>query len=225
MIDEEHNLDTDQASDEEFEETETNPQAAWGSFVELLVTVAMIVFFTVGIRVFLVQPFVVDGQSMEPTFENQEYILVDKLSYRLREPQRGEVVVFHPPGRDDNFIKRIIGLPGDTVEIRGHDVFVNGDKLSEEYLDPELLQDFSVETSLKVTVDQDSYFVLGDNRNHSKDSREIGLVPQANLIGRTWVVLFPVRNIHFVARPSYSSLANTTKSSSNSVVHAATLEL
>jgi signal peptidase I len=214
--------DTDDTTErDEPTDTDANPQAAWGSFVELLVTVAMIVFFTVGIRIFLVQPFVVDGQSMEPTFQNQEYILVDKLSYRLREPERGEVVVFHPPGRVDNFIKRIIGLPGDTVEIRGHNIYVNGTQLEEDYLDSSLYQTILPETDTTITVEPDNYFVLGDNRDHSKDSREIGQIPKGNLIGRTWVVLFPVRNIHLVNRPTYNIVDTSPKSSSGALVRAA----
>lgn len=207
-------LDTTEDTLDQEAPDEQNPKNTWGAFSELLITVAMIVIFTVGIRIFLVQPFVVDGQSMEPTFHNQEYILVDKLSYRVREPARGEIVVFHPPGREDNFIKRIIGLPGDKIEIDEHTISVNGEVLAEPYLDT-TLNNGTIDSDadpVQITVASDKYFVLGDNRDHSKDSREIGQVPKANIIGRAWVVLFPVNEVHFVKRPSYTNLAGQPQS-------------
>lgn len=177
------------------------------SDINWLVWVAIIVII---VRVFLVQPFIVDGSSMEPNFHDKEYILVDKLSYRFRAPARGEVIVFHPPNfPTENYIKRIIGLPGDTVDIANGKIDVNGVEISEPYLNS-LPSDTTTVINLppKVKVPAGQYFVLGDNRNHSSDSREWGLLPKANIIGRTWLVVLPIHDFGFVFDPAYAGVGN-----------------
>lgn len=179
-----------------------------GSVVEFIKTVVAIVLIAFFVRFFLFQPFVVEGSSMEPNFHNNEYLLVNKLSYRLTEPKRGDVIVFHPPTAPGvNYIKRIIALPGETVEIRDGEIYVNSTKIDEPYIPQErTLVRNSEAANLKATLSQGEYFVLGDNRDHSSDSREWGNVPKENIIGRAWVVLFPMNNFGIVLHPDYEAV-------------------
>lgn len=182
---------------------QVTPANPWVSFFELIKTVSFVLVVAFLIRTYLVQPFVVDGASMEPNFHHQEYILVDKLGYRLRQPVRGDVVVFHPPNRQDNFIKRIIGLPGETVTVTGHQVAVNGQAVLETYLPDRGQMGGAPETFV---LGPDEYFVLGDNRDFSKDSRELGPIAAERIIGRAWLVLFPMTDLAVVTTPTYPDL-------------------
>jgi signal peptidase I len=143
------------------------------------------------IRYFLFQPFVVKGASMEPNYHNGDYLIVDEISYRFNEPQRGDVIVFkYPNNPADRYIKRIIGLPGETVSItEGKISIVKEDKtlvLNEStYLSEDFLKTWSNREDLDpVTLGASQYFVLGDNRNASSDSRVWGLLPEQNIVGR-----------------------------------------
>lgn len=171
--------------------------------LELVQVLAISMAIIIPVRWFLVQPFYVQGASMEPNFFDHEYLIIDELSYRLREPKRGEVVVFHYPNDTKQFfIKRVIGLPGETVEIADgkvkiyNDQHPNGTVLDESgYLD----QDFTA-ASQTVTLKQDEYFVLGDNRSSSLDSRFFGPVKSTFVVGRVWVRGYPIdRWKHFDA--------------------------
>jgi signal peptidase I len=179
-----------------------------GSVLEFLKTVAIIIIIAFFVRFYLVQPFVVEGSSMEPNFHNAEYLLVNKLSYRMAKPQRGDVIVFHPPNfPSSNYIKRVIAIPGDKIEITNGEIKVNGSKLDEPYIPSEkTLVRNSEAANLSDTMGDDEYFVLGDNREHSSDSREWGHVPMANIIGRAWLVVFPPKNFGFVAHQAYLNL-------------------
>jgi len=151
-----------------------------------------------AIRIFIAEPFVVNGASMEPTFENGEYLAIDKLTYRmLREPERGEVVVFRfPEDPKKYFIKRIIGLPGEVIDIEEAGIFiVNGSEsieLEEPYIAEEDLSAF------KKALGTDEYFVMGDNRNVSSDSRIWGGVPSENIVGRVLFRFLPIGKIEFL---------------------------
>lgn len=179
-----------------------------GSVFEFVKTVAIIIIIAFFVRFYLVQPFIVEGSSMEPTFQNGEYLLVDKISYRVKPPQRGQVVVFHPPTFPTlNYIKRIIGLPGDSIEIKEGEIYINGARLLEPYLSQgQTLVRNPQAANLKLHLGVKEYFVLGDNREHSSDSREWGNVPLDNIIGRAWLVVFPIQNFGLVWRPSYAQL-------------------
>lgn len=158
------------------------------------------------IRTFLFQPFVVDGSSMEPNFHNGEYLFVEKLSYDFHRPQRGDVVVFkYPLDTSVDYIKRIIGLPGDTITIRNGQVLVNGQALTENYLPSgqKTVILSGSDADYTVTVPNGEYFMMGDNRDHSADSREGWLLPRRDIIGRTALVLFPASNFHAIAAPKY----------------------
>ncbi len=166
------------------------------NFLGELLRFGLIAFLVVvPIRLFVAQPFVVSGASMEPTFSGGEYLIIDELSYRFREPARGDVVVFRfPLDPAKYFIKRIIGLPGETVKISGGRVTVASDALSE---DVELVEPYAAGLlkgggTLTVSLKKDEYFVLGDNRRESSDSRLWGPLPRGNIVGRAFVRLIPI---------------------------------
>ena len=124
---------------------------------------------------------------MEPNLHNNERLIIEKISYRFGEPQRGDIVVLRPPRRASvPLIKRVIGLPGDTVEIKSNQVYINGDPLMEDYLDQPTLG-----TMLPRLVPEGHVLVLGDNRRASNDSRSFGMVPYEDIIGRAWLRYWP----------------------------------
>ncbi len=177
-------------------ETPQTPKAkAVALVLEMIQVLAISLVIIIPVRWLLIQPFYVQGASMEPNFFDHEYLIIDELSYRLREPQRGEVVVFHYPNDPKQFfIKRVIGLPGETVEISEGKVKIyntdhaNGVALNETgYLD----QDFTA-ASQTVTLKPNQYFLLGDNRSSSLDSRFFGPVDYKFIVGRVWVRGYPI---------------------------------
>lgn len=131
--------------------------------------------------------FRIEGQSMLPTLHEGEYVLINKLAYYFDEPQRGDIIVLHyPRDRSRDFIKRVIGLPGDTVEIGDEEVAVNGVVLNEPYISA------PASTSGTWVVPDDSFFVMGDNRNNSSDSRNWSFLPRSDIIGKAWVIYWPI---------------------------------
>lgn len=154
-------------------------------------------------RIFILQPFIVEGPSMEPNFRDREAIMVDKLSFRLREPHRGEVIIFKaPPQPTDDYIKRVIAFPGEIVTIDKGKVYINGKLLDEKYLSatgkiPETANYF------QKTIDSNEYFVMGDNRPESSDSRSWGTVPKENLIGRAILAVYPLDMFGLIELPKY----------------------
>lgn len=173
------------------------------SFIQSVVITILLAFL---LRVFVVQPFVVDGSSMEPNFHNGQYIIIDKISYRFRDVKRGEVVVLHPPvAQTDNYIKRVIGLPGETVSVQSGDVYINGTKLEEGYLGSMEHTTNEFNTNQPITLGEDEYFVMGDNREHSSDSRDWGKLDKSAIEGRTWFIVFPLSDFSFIREPQYLS--------------------
>lgn len=179
-----------------------------GSTLEFLKTVAIIIIIAFFVRFYLVQPFVVEGSSMEPNFHNGEYLLVNKMAYRVHQPKRGDVIVFHPPQTPSlNYIKRIIAIPGDSVTIKDGQITVNGATIDEAYIPAEkTLVRNAQAANLSRTMGSNEYFVLGDNRDHSSDSREWGNVPTANIIGQAWLIVFPLSNFGLIHHPSYANV-------------------
>lgn len=170
-------------------------------------TVIIVLILAFLIRNFLFQPFVVDGQSMEPNFVNEEYILVNRLTYRFNVPKRGDVVVFQAPNTPKyDYIKRIIGLPGENVKIKNQKIYINGHQIEENYLDTSMQTYLESKKNFTLEVDLNSneYFVLGDNRNHSSDSREWGTLPKGNIIGKAWVSIYPWNIFGFIPSPKYN---------------------
>jgi len=168
---------------------------------EILKIVIIALVIVIPIRYFLFQPFIVKGQSMEPNFENSNYLIVDELSFRFRDPQRGEVVVFrYPKNISQRFIKRIIGLPGDKIEVKAGSIMVNDQVLDEsKYLPSGVQTPGNIQTSLN----ENEYFVLGDNRISSFDSRQWGLLPRKNIIGRVLIRAWPITDLTKIEVPSY----------------------
>lgn len=149
---------------------------------------------------FVAQSYMVQGASMLPTLREGERVLVDKVTYRLRDPVRGEVVVFrYPSDVSRKFIKRVIGVPGDVVEVRDWLVYVNGEPLHEEYILGPTYEAFG-----PVEVLEGTLFVMGDNRNHSEDSRHttVGLVPRSLLVGRAVLTYWPPGQMGLLSVPS-----------------------
>lgn len=142
---------------------------------------------------------------METTYYNNEYLLVEKVSYRLHEPRRGDTIVFkYPNDTSVNYIKRVIGLPGETVTIANGQVSINGNVLNEPYINgKKTYVSDTTDTQYEVKIGSGEYFVMGDNRDHSSDSRDGWLVPQNDIIGRSALVLYPSHNFHAVASPKY----------------------
>ena len=171
-------------------------------FLDVMETVVIALAIFVIAYLFLFQPHQVRGSSMYPNFHDGDYLLTDKISYRLNQPKRGDVVVFVAPKNEEyEYIKRIIGIPGDTVSITEDDrVKINNEILNETYL-PSDFKTFGgsfLEIGKTVNVSQGEYFVLGDNRNHSSDSREWGFVPRKNIIGKAWFKYWPVSQMGII---------------------------
>ncbi len=165
-------------------------------FLDVIETVVIALAIFVIIYLFLFQPHQVRGNSMYPNFHDADYLLTDKITYRLSTPKRDDVVIFVAPKNEEyDYIKRVIALPGEKVSLTENDqVLVNNQILIEPYL-PEGTQTYGgafLETGETVTVPEDQYFVLGDNRSHSSDSRDWGFVPKENIIGKAWLRYWPL---------------------------------
>lgn len=164
---------------------ERKENAIW-EFIKVIVVSLAIVL---PVRTYVAQPFIVSGASMEPNFHNGEYLIIDELTYEFRPPERGEVVVFrYPLNPSEFFIKRIVGLPKETVEIKSGKIFIGGAAFEEPYLSDSL----KTAPDIKIMLDDGEYFVLGDNRAHSSDSRFWGALPQEKIMGRALLRLWPI---------------------------------
>jgi signal peptidase I len=177
------------------------------SFIwEIIKIVIIALVIVIPIRYFLFQPFLVSGQSMESNFEDGDYLIIDEISYRFHEPQRGEVIVFrYPHDLSKRFIKRIIGLPGETVEIKDGKVVII--KENTEVLDESLYLPGGLETQgdIKVSIPENKFFVLGDNRMVSLDSRAWGLLPRQNIIGRVYLRVWPFKDFGRIEKPVFQN--------------------
>lgn len=167
-------------------------------FKEIFKFSLIALLIVVPIRLFIAQPFIVSGASMDPTFDSGQYLIVDQLSYRFNEPQRGEVIIFrYPKDQTKFFIKRIIGLPNETITIQGTTITVinkdnlNGFELTEPYLAAANIK----RDSVRLVLSENEYFVMGDNRRASSDSRAWGPLEEELIIGRAFVRLFPISEI------------------------------
>lgn len=154
---------------------------------------------------FIARPFQVSGDSMFPTYKDREYIFTNIIGIKLGEIKRGDVIVFKAPiGNDKDFIKRVIGLPGDTVELKAGYVYVNGQKLDESaYLNSDVRTygGTFLSDNVQKKVSEGSLFVLGDNRSYSSDSREWGLLKESAIIGKSFFVYWPINEAHLIHNP------------------------
>lgn len=179
----------------------------FGAFWDFIEAIVFALAIFVVVYLFLFQPNQVKGSSMYPTFKDGEYIFTDKISYRMGLPNRGDVVVFKSPRNSDvDFIKRIIGLPGETVKINGGKVYVNDSPLNESgYLDSAVYtgpESFLTDNT-PITIPSDKYFVMGDNRPHSSDSRDFGPVAPSEFVGKVFFRYWPLPALGKIERPNY----------------------
>lgn len=175
---------------------------------EIFKFILIVALIVVPIRFFVAQPFIVQGSSMSPTFENGNYLIIDEISYKMRPPKRGEAIVFkYPLDSSKFFIKRIVGLPGENIRIENNKIFIK----SGEGAEKELEENYAGrrETTMAREKNQwllndSEYFVLGDNRANSSDSRYFGLLDKKFITGRAWLRLWPLNEIDYL--PGYQEL-------------------
>jgi signal peptidase I len=171
-------------------------------FREIIITVLLAVAVFALFRL-TVQSYTVLSSSMEPNFYHGDSIMVNKVNYRFSDPQRGQVIIFNPPFDSPHpFVKRVIGLPGDVVEIRDGKVFINSTPLDED----RYIKERPNYTMPATQVSENEYFVLGDNRNHSNDSQDGWTVPRDNIIGKAWFIYWPPGRWGVVKHYSYPEL-------------------
>jgi signal peptidase I len=183
--------------------------------------ISEVIVFAVGIffsvYLLIMRPHKIDGQSMMPNYLNAEYLLTEKVTYYFNKPQRGDVVVLKPPqvvSEGDEFIKRVVGLPGETVKISGGHVYINGKLLDEPYIASDVITGGGVflADNTDYIVPPGQYFLMGDNREHSSDSRYWGSVPlnlspnsdKEGINGRAWLIYWPLSQIGVTKSPTYS---------------------
>ncbi len=168
-------------------------------FGENVLYIATAIVLAMIIQQFIIRPFVVNGESMDPTLKTKDYLLIDEVTYRFSEPERGDVVVFRaPPEPTKFFIKRVIGLPGDTVSIKGPTITITNDEFPKGFTLKEEFITHKTTNEMTVKVPEDQYFVMGDNRAGSFDSRSWGTLPKANLRGRALLRLLPLSEIDYL---------------------------
>ncbi|WP_050182607.1 signal peptidase I [Domibacillus robiginosus] len=171
--------------------------------LEGIKTIAVAFAIAGVIRTFVFSPIIVDGQSMMPTLQNEDKMILNKLDYKFKEPERFDIIVFHAT-EDEDYIKRIIGLPGDRIEYKDDTLYVNGKAYEEPYLDQykQGLSSIPLTRSFKLedtpvgseTVPEGYLFVMGDNRRNSKDSRLIGAVPIDQVVGDAKIIYWPIKD-------------------------------
>ncbi len=179
--------------------------------MEIMETIVFVGSLFIVVYLFIAQPNQVQGASMEPTFHNGNYIFTSKVTYRFRSPQRGDVIVFRSPRNPDiEYIKRIIGLPGDRIMISDREVYVNGIKLNEGYISDatHVMPEGFVKENQPVEVPNDYLFVMGDNRPRSSDSREFGPIKFTSVIGQVFFRYFPADEVGFIKNPFPLNLRN-----------------
>ncbi|MBU2595448.1 signal peptidase I [Patescibacteria group bacterium] len=207
MEEEIKNKEVESKAEEKFTAGRQGLARAAKFFVEFLETAIIIGIIAFVIRFFLVQPYVVEGASMEPNFHNKDYLLIEKVTERFSDPKRGDVVVFRYPNNPKvTYIKRIIGVPSDTVIIKNGTLkIVPAGSNEEKTINENYLPD-SIKTSgdMEIKLDKDQFFVLGDNRSNSSDSREWGVLPKQNIVGRAWLVVLPATDFGIVPRVQYN---------------------
>lgn len=181
------------------DQTRTEPAPKQSNLLREIVETALLTAIIFLIVNTVIGRFRIEQVSMQPNLWEGEYVIVDKVSYMLHQPERGDIVVFKKPVGQD-LIKRVIGLPGDTVEVRGGQVFVNGVALTEPYLaqPPNYVMPAR-------QIEPDRFFVLGDNRNNSSDSHIWGTIPRTDIVGRAWIIYWPPPNWQVLSRPTYAA--------------------
>jgi signal peptidase I len=183
--------------------------ASIGKFImSFLETVVVALVISIVLYIFVMTPHEVVGNSMHPTYKNGEYLMANKVTYQIKEPQRGDVIIFKYSDTQD-FIKRIVALPGDTVMLKDGQLYINDILLNESnYLNNTIYTnggDFLKEGESKV-IPEEHYFVCGDNRPHSSDSRTFGPIEETDIKGKAWIVYFPFSEFRIVQHEDYPNL-------------------
>lgn len=193
---------------QEIAEEKVEKKEDWRDVLRFIIISLLIV---IPIRMYIAKPFIVDGLSMFPTFHNGDYLIVDQISYLTGSPSRGDVVVLKPPIDESKyFIKRLIGLPGDTVSINGSEVKIsNKEHPLGVIIDEPYVENKGNDNNLLFTVPEDQYFVMGDNRTASYDSRNWGFLPKKDMVGRALVRLYPPKSIDLLPGKFDQSLTNS----------------
>jgi signal peptidase I len=172
--------------------------------ISWILTLGSAVLIALFIRTFLFEPIFVDGQSMCDTLQDREVMIVTKTDYIFGQPQRGDVVICKYPGRTENFVKRLMALPGDTIEIRDHVVYINGEAVDEPYLTSSRNDDTVTADMELMTLGDDQYFVMGDNRDNSHDSRnyygygKTATLTRSQIVGHVRCVVYPFNKIRAI---------------------------
>ena len=164
--------------------------------VEWILTIVAAVALALIIRAFLFEPVRVDGESMRNTLENNEYMLAIKWNYQFNDPERFDVVICKYPGRRETFVKRVVGLPGETVELREGNLYIDGELTPENFEKTDSVRSFA-----PTVVPEGKYFVMGDNRDHSNDSRSVGPLERGMIRGHVRYVVFPFNKIRAIPPP------------------------
>lgn len=199
-------------------ETETNNQPnkpegqsifqSFGLFIwDLLKVFLVALMIIVPFRLFIAEPFMVSGSSMLPNYHNKDYLIIDRISYRFNEPKRGDVVVLKfPKDNTQYYIKRIVALPGETVKCEMGKVAILDKNGKNIVLEESYLADTVKTNNCKPLqkLGSGEYFVLGDNRSGSSDSRAWGVLPKNDIVGKVWLKVFPLKDFGFFHNPSYS---------------------
>lgn len=183
----------DQAEQDKFYTEQINGEKRQKSkLIEFLESVVIAVILAVLIRIFVFSPFYIPSGSMEPTLQVGDRIIVSKISYRFTEPHRGDIMVFkYPLDPERDFVKRVIGIGGDVVLMQNNKLYINGDQVNEEYLPANMTyDDFG-----PLEIAEGHYFMVGDNRNNSDDSRNWGLVSEDKIVGKAVIIYWPVSRI------------------------------
>jgi signal peptidase I len=183
-----------------------------GQFIlETIQAIVMALSIFIIIYLFLFQPHQVKGSSMYSTFEDGEFLLTDKISYRFNSPQRGDVIVFKAPETEPcseiecEYIKRIIGMPGDKVKVSAGHVYINNQLLEENYLPEEMITNAGsfIQEGINITVPEEYYLPMGDNRPHSRDGREFGPIPKESIVGKAFFRYWPIEKIGLFKKTAY----------------------
>jgi signal peptidase I len=182
------------------------------SFIEIIRFSALALLIVVPVRMFIAQPFIVSGASMENTFHNGEYLIVDQISYYLSDPKRGDVVIFrYPKDPSKFFIKRIIGTPGDTVTIEGDVVTITNTEFpSGLELDEPYIKSMRPNVTIIEKLGEREYFVMGDNRDESSDSRVWGVLQEERIIGKAFLRLFPPKSFDIKPGAIEATITNSS---------------
>jgi len=203
--------DIDSPSSEETETSSTTPTE--NPFLEIVRFSIIALLIVVPIRMFIAQPFIVSGASMEQTFQHGEYLIVDQVSYHLHSPERGDVVIFRYP-RDPSkyFIKRIIGIPGDTITIEGNSVTVVNEANPEGFvLNEPYIKSMRPGVTITEELGDREYFVMGDNRDESSDSRVWGVLQEERIIGKAFLRLFPPQTFGVLPGAANEAVMNSVE--------------